>query len=37
VEVLVGAALDTVPTVTGGPFDLVFIDSDKENYVAYPD
>ena len=35
VEVLVGAALDTLPTVTGGPFDLVFIDADKENYVAY--
>jgi predicted O-methyltransferase YrrM len=31
----VGAALDTLPTVTGGPFDLVFIDADKENYVAY--
>jgi predicted O-methyltransferase YrrM len=35
VEVIVGAALDTLPTVTGGPFDLVFIDADKENYVAY--
>jgi predicted O-methyltransferase YrrM len=35
VEVVVGAALDTLPTVTGGPFDLVFIDADKENYVAY--
>src|ERR1700751_4563591 len=35
VEVLVGAALDTLPTVTSGPFDLVFIDADKENYVAY--
>ncbi len=35
VEVMVGAALDTLPTVTGGPFDLVFIDADKENYVAY--
>src|SRR3954469_25375912 len=31
VEVVVGAALDTLPTVTGGPFDLVFIDADKEN------
>src|SRR6201996_97371 len=35
VEVIVGAALDTLPTVTGGPFDLVFIDADKENYAAY--
>ena len=35
VEIKVGAALDTLPTVTGGPFDLVFIDADKENYVAY--
>ncbi|OBF19337.1 O-methyltransferase [Mycobacterium kubicae] len=35
VEVLVGAALDTLPTLTGDPFDLVFIDADKENYAAY--
>lgn len=35
VQVVVGAALDTLPTVTGGPFDLVFIDADKENNVAY--
>ena len=35
VEVIVGAALDTLPTVTGGPFDLVFIDADKENNAAY--
>lgn len=35
VEVVVGAALDTLPTLTGGPYDLVFIDADKENYVAY--
>jgi predicted O-methyltransferase YrrM len=35
VEVMVGAALDTLPTLTGGPFDLVFIDADKENYAAY--
>ena len=34
VEIKVGAALDTLPTVTEGPFDLVFIDADKENYVA---
>jgi predicted O-methyltransferase YrrM len=35
VEVLVGAALDTLPSVTGGPFDLVFIDADKENNPGY--
>jgi predicted O-methyltransferase YrrM len=35
VEIVVGAALDTLPTLTGGPFDLVFIDADKENYVSY--
>jgi predicted O-methyltransferase YrrM len=35
VEVIVGAALDTLPTVSGGPFDLVFIDADKENNVEY--
>jgi predicted O-methyltransferase YrrM len=37
VEVLVGPALDTLPTVTGGPFDLVFIDADKENNLGYLD
>jgi predicted O-methyltransferase YrrM len=35
VEVVVGAALDTLPTVAAGPFDLVFIDADKENNLAY--
>ncbi|MGE2715907.1 O-methyltransferase [Mycolicibacterium litorale] len=36
VEVLVGAALDTLPTLQqAAPFDLVFIDADKENNVAY--
>ncbi len=35
VQLVVGAALDTLPTVTDGPFDLVFIDADKENNVAY--
>jgi predicted O-methyltransferase YrrM len=34
VEVLVGPALETLPTVTG-PFDLVFIDADKENNAGY--
>ncbi|MCV7195672.1 O-methyltransferase [Mycobacterium angelicum] len=35
VQVVVGAALDTLPTVTGDPFDLIFIDADKENNLAY--
>jgi predicted O-methyltransferase YrrM len=35
VEVVVGPALETLPTVTDGPFDLVFIDADKENNAAY--
>lgn len=34
VEVIVGAALDTLPTLAG-PFDLFFIDADKENNTAY--
>lgn len=37
VEVVVGAALDTLPTLTGEPFDLVFIDADKENNLPYLD
>ena len=37
VEVVVGPALETLPTVTAGPFDLVFIDADKENNVGYLD
>ena len=24
-----------MPTVTGAPFDPIFIDADKENYVGY--
>src|SRR5580698_2257704 len=35
VEVVVGPALETLPTVTQGPFDLVFIDADKENNPGY--
>jgi predicted O-methyltransferase YrrM len=37
VEVIVGAALDTLPTLAGSgePFDPIFIDADKENNVAY--
>ncbi|AQA03527.1 methyltransferase [Mycobacterium sp. MS1601] len=34
VQIHVGAALDTLPTLSGD-FDLVFIDADKENNVAY--
>ena len=34
VEIIVGAALDTLATLTG-EFDFVFIDADKENNVAY--
>jgi predicted O-methyltransferase YrrM len=37
VEVIVGAALDTLPTLAdrGETFDLIFIDADKENNVGY--
>lgn len=36
VEVLVGAAVDILPTLVGdGPFDAVFIDADKANYALY--
>ena len=34
VEIVVGAALATLPGLTG-EFDLVFIDADKENNAAY--
>ena len=36
VEIVVGAALDSLPGLADrAPFDLVFIDADKENNVAY--
>jgi predicted O-methyltransferase YrrM len=39
VEVIVGAALDTLPQLASRPdhqpFDLVFIDADKENNASY--
>lgn len=34
VQIVIGAALDTLPTLSGD-FDLVFIDADKENNSAY--
>ncbi|MEV4604855.1 O-methyltransferase [Amycolatopsis sp. NPDC049253] len=33
-DIRVGAALDTLPTLTG-PFDFVFIDADKANLAPY--
>jgi len=37
-EVQVGPALDTLPGLADeAPFDLVFIDADKDNYPAYLD
>jgi predicted O-methyltransferase YrrM len=36
VEVIVGAALDSLPGLEGGePFDFFFLDADKENNPAY--
>lgn len=35
VQILVGAALQTLPTLAGEPFDLVFIDADKQNNANY--
>jgi predicted O-methyltransferase YrrM len=36
VEIIVGAALDSLPGLASrGPFDLFFIDADKENNSAY--
>jgi len=38
VEIRVGAAIDTLAQLTAehrDPFDLIFIDADKENYPAY--
>ncbi|RMD99094.1 MAG: methyltransferase domain-containing protein [Deltaproteobacteria bacterium] len=34
IELRLAPALETLETLTG-PFDLVFIDADKENYVGY--
>ena len=38
VEVRVGAAIETLPGLVGeAPFDLIFIDADKESYAEYLD
>ncbi len=38
VEIRLGAALDLLPALAGeAPFDLVFIDADKESYPEYLD
>src|SRR5258708_1223798 len=38
VHIHIGPALEMLPTLnTRGPFDLVFIDADKENYPPYLD
>lgn len=34
IEVIVGPALETLPTLTG-LFDLIFVDADTKNYVHY--
>jgi caffeoyl-CoA O-methyltransferase len=36
IELRLGPALDTLGTLSG-PFDLVFLDADKENYIHYWD
>ena len=36
IDYRIGDAMRILPTLTG-PFDLVFIDADKENYAAYFD
>ena len=35
IELILGKALDSLDTLTGRKFDLVFIDADKENCVNY--
>ncbi|TVQ12348.1 MAG: O-methyltransferase [Bacteroidetes bacterium] len=36
IEYHIGEALEVLPSING-PFDLVFLDADKENYIAYYD
>ncbi|MCA8963777.1 MAG: O-methyltransferase [Planctomycetes bacterium] len=35
IEVRLGNAIDTLPTIADGSVDAVFLDADKEGYVAY--
>jgi len=35
IEIRLGPALETLATLQGEEFDLVFLDADKENYVHY--
>ncbi|MCY1247574.1 putative O-methyltransferase [compost metagenome] len=35
IELLLAPALDTLPGLADGSFDLIFIDADKANYPAY--
>jgi caffeoyl-CoA O-methyltransferase len=35
IEIRLGPALETLPGLAGGSFDLVFLDADKESYPAY--
>lgn len=38
VTIVPGSAADTMPKISGhGPFDMVFIDADKDSYPAYLD
>ena len=36
IDIRVGPALETIRTLSG-PFDIIFLDADKENYCAYFD
>lgn len=36
ITIVIGAALETIPALVG-PFDMVYIDADKENYPNYYD
>lgn len=37
VQIIEGKALETLARLDGGPFDLVFIDADKDTYPRYLD
>jgi len=36
-QLMIGNALELIPTIESQSFDLVFIDADKKNYTAYYD